>query len=274
MNKIHPTAILSKKVELDSDIEIGPYCVIDDGVKIGKGSRLDTHVRIKGKTTIGEYNQFFHSCIVGETPQDSSYKNSEFSKLEIGCHNIFREFSQIHTSTTKEGTIVGNHNFVMGCVHIGHDVKIANHNLLIQGAAIGGHAVLADHVYLSALVAVHQHCHIGKHVIVGGMSAVTQDIPPFIMATGNYALARGVNSLGLRRAGISSTTRKEIKKAFKILYLKNTSHKLALQCIRKEILAHLSPNSEEYNSIEYLVNFIENTKRGIISSGFKKNTPT
>ena len=267
MNKIHPTAIVDPKAEIGEDVEIGPYCVIDGGVRLGKGCRLDTQVRIKGRTTIGPNNQFFHSCIVGELPQDIGFEDAPHSTLRIGEGNTIREYVQIHASTLEKGTIIGNHNFIMSLSHIAHDVEMGDHNILVQACIMGGHSLIEDHVYLGGACGLHPHIRVGSHAIIGGMTTVIQDVPPYLMVVSESrsCVVEGVNSIGMRRANFSVESRKAIKRAYKTLFVEGVSVPKGLASIRKELLEKYDPNSEEYLKIKHFIEFSENSKRGITS---------
>lgn len=270
MRNIHPTAIVDPKAEIDENVKIGPYCVIDAGVRLGKSCSLDSHVRIKGQTTIGPDNQFFHACIVGELPQDMSFQKGSHSSLTMGEGNVVREYAQIHSSTLEKGTLIGDHNFIMSLAHIAHDVRIGDHNIIVQGAILGGHSLLEDYVYISALTALHPQVKVGSYAIIGGISGVAQDVPPYVMAQGERAVAHGLNSLGMRRAHFSPELRKVIKQAYKILFIEETSVRKGLDRIQKEIMEKYKTDSEEFSRIKHFVNFIKSSKRGIISAKKEK----
>ncbi len=275
MNRIHPTAIIDPKAELETDIEIGPYAVIDANVRLGKGCKVGPHVYITGKTTIGSDNQFFHGCTIGEAPQDIGFTTESHSSLNIGTANVFREHSQVHCSSLEQGTNIGNHNYVMSLAHIPHDVQMGNHVLLIQGCILGGHCIIEDYAYISACVAIHPYIRIGAHAIIGGVTGVVQDVPPYITAQGNRAMAHGLNSIGMKRAGFSPELRKAIKESYNILYIEETSVRMATKRIRQELLLEKYTNQTEICEIlEYFVGFIENSKRGIVSAQSQKKAKT
>ena len=265
MSNIHLTAIIDSKAEIDKDVEIGPYCVIDGGVSIAKACRLDSHVRIKGRTSIGPNNQFFHSCTVGEAPQDISFKDGPHSTLSLGEGNVIREHAQIHCSTLEQGTVIGNHNYIMSLAHVAHDAHVGDHNILVQGSIIGGHCTIEDHVYIGGLAGMHPYVRIGSYAIIAGLSGVRRDVPPYVMAEGARCLAYGLNSLGMRRANFSIELRKAIKRAYKILF-EGSSIPKGIARIKKELMGIYKADSEEFSRIKHFVDFIENSKRSIISA--------
>ena len=254
--KIHSTAIVDSKAELDSNVEIGPFCIIRNGVKIKKGSRLIANVIIEGRTEIGENCIVHPFSSIGFPPQDLKYKG-EPTGLVIGDNNIIREYITIHrASVGGDGvTVVADNNFLMAYVHIAHDCKIGSSVIMSNAATLAGHVVVEDHAYIGGLVAVHQFTRIGRHAMVGGFSGIGQDIPPYMMASGARAKLFGPNTIGLKRHGFSDAAVNAIKKAYKILFREKRTLKEALKKIREDV-----PATDE---IRHLVEFIEKNKRGI-----------
>lgn len=254
--KIHPTAIVDSKAEIESDIEIGPFCIIKGGVKIRRGSRLLSHVIVEGLTEIGENCTIHPFSSIGLPPQDLKYKN-EATHLVIGRNNIIREYTTVHrASVGGDGvTSLADNNFLMAYVHIAHDCKIGCNVIMSNAATLAGHVVVEDHAYIGGLVAIHQFTRIGKYAMVGGFSGIGQDIPPYMMASGARAKLFGLNTIGLKRHGFSDSTINTIKKAYKILFREKRTLKDALKKIREDI-----PATEE---IRHLIEFIEKNKRGI-----------
>ncbi len=210
MNKIHNTAIIGKNTIIGSNVEIGPYCVIEDGVKIGNDNILHSSVYMSGETDIGKGNTFFPFCSIGSKPQDLKYQG-EKSKLVIGDENIFREHSTANPGTSGDNmlTIVGNSSLFMIGVHIAHDCIIGDKVIMANQATLGGHVVVDNFAVLGGLSAVHQFCRIGKLAMVGGLSAVENDVIPFGLALGNRAKITGVNIVGLKRANYSKSVIRE-----------------------------------------------------------------
>jgi UDP-N-acetylglucosamine acyltransferase len=254
--KIHPSAIVDAKAELDSSVEIGPFCIIKSGVKIKKGSRLIANVIIEGRTEIGEHCIIHPFSSIGFPPQDLKYKG-EPTGLVIGDNNIIREYITIHrASVGGDGvTTIADNNFLMAYVHIAHDCKIGSNVIMSNAATLAGHVVVEDHAYIGGLVAVHQFTRIGRHAMVGGFSGIAQDIPPFMMASGARAKLFGPNTIGLKRHGFSDTAVNAIKKAYKILFREKRTLKDAIKKIREDV-----PATDE---VRHLVEFIEKNKRGI-----------
>jgi UDP-N-acetylglucosamine acyltransferase len=256
--KIHPTALVHKKARLGINVEVGPYSVIEENVAIGDNTKIAGHVMVLGNTTIGKDCEIFTGAVVGSRPQDLKYKG-EKSYLEIGNHNIIREFNTINPGTGEGGkTVIGNNNLMMAYVHIAHDCKVGNHCIIVNNGTLGGHVVVEDHVLISGLTAVHQFVRIGTFAIVGGCSKVVQDIPPYCTADGHPARVYGLNLIGLRRNNVSKDAIKCLDRAFNMLFNSGAPVKIAAEKLAKE--KHLT------GEVAHLAEFIKSSSRGISRS--------
>ncbi len=202
--EVHPTAILSKDVELSEGCIIGPYSILDGKIRLGKNCKVESHAVLRGTITAGEENQFFQFCSIGEVPQDISYKGED-TKVKIGDRNIFREYVSVHRGTLKQDgiTIIGNDNLLMAHTHVGHDCNIGSNCIIVNSANIAGHVVIKDRVILSGASAVSQFVTIGRGAYIGGSTTIDRDIPSFCTAIGNRVKIKGINIIGLRRQGFS-----------------------------------------------------------------------
>jgi len=253
--EIHPSAIVDSGAEVGEDVHIGPYCVIRDGVRIGDGCHLSNHVTIDGPTEIGEHNHFFPYSSIGQRTQDLKYEG-EPTYLKIGNHNTFREFCTVNRHSTKgESTEVGNHGNFLAYCHIGHDCIVGDHVIFSNNGTLGGHVIVEDYAIISGLSAVHQFCRIGAHSIVGGCSKVVQDVPPFMIADGNPARTRAINSVGLKRRGFSEDTIRDIKKVYRILFREKRNTSEALTVLEK--WENAAPE------VLQILTFVRNSERGI-----------
>jgi UDP-N-acetylglucosamine acyltransferase len=253
---IHPTAIVDPAALIDPGARIGPYCVIGPEVTIGADTELQHHVTVMGPSKIGARNFFFAYTSIGQKTQDLKYAG-EPTHLEIGDGNTFREFCTVNRGTlpgTK--TIVGSGGNFLAYSHIAHDCVVGNNVIFSNNGTLAGHVNVADHAVIGGLTAIHQFCRVGRHAITGGCSKIVQDVPPFMIADGNPAEVRGINSVGLERAGFSSETVRALKEAYRLLYRGNLNSKQAVEAIRKEI-----PGIAE---VEELCVFVETSQRGII----------
>ena len=256
MAHIHATAIIDPRAELHDDVEIGPYSVIGPGVKIGKGTRIKSHVVIDGRTTLGEGNLIFQFATVGSTPQDLKYKG-EPSELVIGDRNIIREFASLNPGTAGGGMVtrIGDYNLLMMYCHIAHDCSLGNHNIVANGATLGGHVIIEDYAIVGGLVGIHQFVKIGTGAIVGAGSMVSKDVTPFCNATGDRAKLRGLNLEGLRRRGFTREKIEALKKAYRILYQTKLRARAAVQKVDQEVA--------RFPEVEKLCDFIANSQHGV-----------
>jgi len=256
MSKVHPTAIVDPRAELDRDVEIGPYCVVGAGVNIGKGSLLQSHVVVQGRTTLGEGNIIFPFASVGSVPQDLKYKG-EPSELIVGNRNTIREYVSLSPGTSGGGMVtrVGDQNLLMMYCHIAHDCIVGDRNVVANGATLGGHVVIEDYVIVGGLVGIHQFVRIGTGAILGAGSMVSMDVPPYCNATGDRAQLHGLNLEGLKRRGFDPATIAAIRKAYRIAFQSKLRIDEALNKIRQDIPA--------IPEVGKFVAFIADSRRGV-----------
>ena len=256
MSRVHPTAIVDARAEIDGDVEIGPYCVIGAGVRIGKGSRVHSHAVITGRTTLGEGNVVFPFASIGTIPQDLKYKG-EPSELLIGNRNTIREYVSLNPGTTAGGMVtrVGDQNLLMMQCHIAHDCLLGDRNVVANGATLGGHVVIEDFVIVGGLVGIHQFVRIGTGAILGAGSMVSKDVPPYCNATGDRAKLHGLNLEGLKRRGFDRTVIALLRKAYRIVFQSALRTEDALKKIREELPA--------IPEIEKFASFIAQSGRGV-----------
>ncbi len=251
---IHATAIIDSKAEIDADVEIGPYVVIEGPVKVGRGTRVMAHGYITGRTEIGANNEIHSGAVLGDTPQDKAYKEQE-SYLKIGAHNILREHVQVHRGTVAgSSTVLGDDNFLMANSHVGHNCKLGDHNILANGALLGGYVEVGDHVFVSGNCVVHQFVRIGNYALMRGLSGTSRDVPPFAIVDWQHTV-RGVNVVGLKRAGFSEKRVREIREAFHVLFRKGRNLSLAIKEIEES--GRVGPD------VLTLLDFIRSSRRGV-----------
>lgn len=215
----HPTAIIHEKAKLHATVEVGPYCVIGEHVTIGEGTVLKSHVVVDGHTTIGKNNTLFPFASLGHAPQDLKFKG-EVSTLEIGDHNVIREYVTMNPGTAGGGlnTKVGNHCLFMVSAHVAHDCQVGNHVILANNATLAGHVDVSDYVIIGGLAAVHQFVRIGTHAMIGGMSGVEHDVIPYGSVMGERAGLAGLNLIGLKRRGFERDEIHALRSAYKDIF--------------------------------------------------------
>jgi UDP-N-acetylglucosamine acyltransferase len=260
MADVHATAIVHPRAQLADGVTVGPYAIVGEHVTIGPNSRLGSHVVVAGRTTIGANCEFFPFCSIGQPPQDLKYRG-EPTRLEIGDHNVIREYVTLNLGTAAGGgvTTIGDHNFFMAYVHVAHDCHIGNHTILANAATLAGHITINDYALVGGLVAIHQYIRIGAYAMIGGFSGITLDVPPYMLVSGRPATLHGVNSIGLRRRGFSAESIKRLKQVYQQLFRSGLTRKEALKKAREQ----WGDNAE----VMRLVQFIEQSERGVCSRG-------
>jgi len=257
MSRISSLAVVSKNANLASDVEVGPYTIIGDNVTIGAGSKIASHVVIKGITSIGRNNKIWQFASIGEDTSDLKYQG-EPTKLIIGDNNHIREGVTIHRGTVQDNgqTIIGNNNLIMAYAHVGHDSIIGNNCILVNNASLAGHVVIGDYAVLSGFTLVHQRCQVGTHAFSGMGCAIGKDVPAFVMVAGNPATACGINLEGLKRRNFNSDVIKSLRSAYKIVYRQGLTVEQAL--IKLQDLVQTAPE------IMTFIASIRSSMRGIV----------
>lgn len=251
---IHPTAVIDPGARIADDVQVGPYCVIGPEVSIAEGNVLQSSVVLAGKTTIGRNNLFCHHVVIGTPAQIQKDLGPEVGVV-IGDHNVFREAATVNAGTLHGGgpTRIGNSCYLMIGAHVAHDCIVSDRVELINNVLLGGHVKVEEGAILSGAVGVHHFVSIGKLAFIGGMSRIVQDAPPFMLLEGNPSRVRGVNVVGLRRAGFDEARINALKWAHRILYRSKLSRSKAVEKLRRDLM---TPD------VEYLVEFLQTTTGG------------
>lgn len=254
---IHATAIISDSAVIADDVQIGPYSIIGDHVEIASGTRIDSHVVINGPTKIGHDNHIYQFASIGDDPQDKKYAN-EPTRLEIGDRNTIREFCTISRGTIQDQgeTIVGDDNWIMAYCHIAHDCVIGNKTIMANNVTLAGHVHLGDWVICGGFSGVHQFCHIGAHAFLGMYAGINRDVPAFVMASGQPAVPKGINSEGLKRRDFSVDQIRNIKNAYRLVYRKG------LKLV--EAIEQITGDADEHAELALFLESLRSSERGII----------
>lgn len=254
MSLIHPTAVVHPRAQLDPTVSVGPYAVIDEHVRLGAGCAVGPHAYLTGHTNIGARNRFHAGCVVGDAPQDLKYKGAP-TRLRLGDGNVVREHVTIHRSATDDGeTVVGNDNFLMANVHIGHNCRVGNNVILANGTLLAGHVEVGDRVMLGGGSAVHQFCRVGTLAMLQGLRPLSQDLPPYTVAGPRLNTLAGLNVIGLRRAGFNDELRLEIKRLYRLLFRSGQNLPAAVEQAEREFT---SP------AAWVMIEFIKTSQRGV-----------
>jgi UDP-N-acetylglucosamine acyltransferase len=261
MAKIHPSAIVDPKAQLDSSVEIGAYSMVGPHVSIDARTVVGPHVVIEGHTSIGKDNKFFQFSSIGAAPQDKKW-DGEPTRLEVGDRNTIREFCTFNTGTVQDAgvTRLGNDNWISAYVHLAHDCQVGSNTIFSNNAQLAGHVEVGDWAILSGYAGVHQFCKIGAHAFIGMYTSLTQDVPPFVLVSGNPSGARGVNIEGLKRRGFSRAQIDAIRSAYKLVYRSGLTLEEAKAALAEEEAA----TPEAAQQIREMRDFLGAASRGIV----------
>ncbi len=249
---VHATSFVSAGARLGADVNVGPFAVIEDDAVVGDGCEIRAHAVIKRNVILGRGNRVHEGAILGGEPQDLAFAGGE-TRVVIGDRNVIREGVTVHGSA-KQGspTVVGSDCFLMAYVHLAHDNHVGDRVIIANNVALAGHVDVADRAFLSGGVVVHQFCRVGCLAMVGGNSKVVQDCLPFVISDGHPARARGLNVVGLRRAGVAAAQLRTLKEAYRLLLRSGLAQEAALE----RMAALADPLVDE------LVLFVRGSKRG------------
>lgn len=256
MSKISPLAYVDPEARIGENCEIGPFCFVDRGVVIGDNNKLMNSVTLLYGTRMGSGNVLFPGTVVGAIPQDLKFRGED-TTAQIGDNNTIRENVTINRGTAAKGqTVVGDGNLIMEGAHIAHDVQLGNGCIVGNSTKIAGEVVVDDYANISASVLVHQFCRIGSYVMIGGGTRTGQDVPPFVMAAREPVAFCGLNIVGLRRRGFQPELIENIHTAYRLLYQRGK--------LRDDCLAQIEAEVPMSPEIEYILDFVKTSKRGII----------
>ena len=258
-----PLAYIHPSAKIANNVVIEPFTSIDNNVEIGEGTWIGSNVTIMEGAKIGKNCNIFPGSVIAAIPQDLKFKGEE-TTAEIGNNTTIRECVTINRGTSDRlKTSIGDNCLIMAYSHIAHDCFVGNHCVFSNNSTLAGHITTGDHVILAGLVAVHQFCTIGDYSFVAGGSLVRKDVPPYVKAAREPLSYVGINSVGLRRRGFTSEKITEIQNIYRILYQKKYNNTQAADIIEAEMVA--SPERDE------ILQFVKNSKRGIMKGYFQKN---
>jgi len=226
---IHPSAIIHPEAKIADDVEIGPGVCIEAAAEIGARCVVQANAILSGRVRIGNDTRIGYGAIIGAPAQHLAFPPDHPGEVVIGSGNTIRELCTIHRSTAAgEATRVGDHNYLMAGTHLAHDVQVGNHVIFANNALVGGEVHIGDRVFIGGASIFHQHIRVGRLAITQGGSGFSKDVPPFTVGA-EHNMVAGLNVVGMRRAGMDSTQRQEIKNAFKLLYRSGLNTAQALE---------------------------------------------
>lgn len=253
---IHSTAIISPKAHLGANIKIGAFSIIDEDVVVGDNCVLAQRVHLLDGARLGNNNFIGEGTLIANPAQDLKHKG-ERSFVKIGNNNVIREYVTIHKATGEGiATVIGDNNFIMTAAHVGHDCVIGNNVIMVNAVAMSGHVTVDDFAFISGMTTIHQNVRIGGQSMIGGGSKLSQDVPPYVMVSGEPARCFGLNKVGLKRRGFTKEKLAQLDSIYKIFFRSRLTLVEALKKIKNEL-----PDSEEKN---YFIEFMQNSKRGTI----------
>ena len=254
---IHPTAIVAPGALVGANVTIGPYAVIGADVSIGDGAEIGSHALLEGRVVLGARVRVGHGAVIGGEPQDLKFRRDTPSGVRIGADTVIREYVTIHRAThADEWTEIGEGCLLMGTCHIAHDCRIGDGVIVINYAGITGHCEIGDRATVGGYAGLVPFTRVGTFAYIGGCAKINQDVPPFMLADGNLATVRGVNVIGLRRAGIGPAERRALRDAHRLFYRSGLAPAAALEKIRADV----PPTAQ----VKELIAFIETAKRGVL----------
>jgi UDP-N-acetylglucosamine acyltransferase len=256
---IHPTAIVSAEAEIAPSAQIGPFCVIEGRVEIGERTVVEPSAHIGsrfGRVRLGTDNLVQRGAVLGGPAQDYSYQDAD-AALEIGHHNRFGDYCTVNLGTQKADgvTRIGNYNFLMAYVHIGHDCCLEDHVVITNATQLAGHVTVERHALLSGHGGITQFCRIGAYSFLTAAFYANKDIPPYTIASGHWAVPRAVNKVGLRRAGFGAAARRNVETAIRLL--------LDVSLTIDDAVAAIESQCRRDELVEHLLKFISSSERGI-----------
>jgi UDP-N-acetylglucosamine acyltransferase len=241
---VHPSAIIGPRVEFGTGCDVGPFC------------------HFEGRVAVGHRNRFATGVAIGGAPMDTKH-DGEDTEVRIGSGNTFFEHTTVHrASGANNATVIGDDNFIMAYVHIAHNCRTGNGCVITNGVQLAGHVELGDRANIGGLAGIHQYCRIGTLAMIGACSYVNKDIPPFVLAAGNPCRVHGLNSVGLRRAGVGEPAQSLLRRAYRTIYRGGLNLGQALHTIEADLLPQCAPGGGK-EELEELVRFIRSSARGV-----------
>jgi UDP-N-acetylglucosamine acyltransferase len=254
---IHPTAIVAPGAQLGANVRVGPYAIVGSQVVIADDVEIASHALLEGRIVLGPRVRVGHGAVIGAEPQDLKFRRDTASGVRIGTGTVIREYVTIHRATQADGwTEIGEECLLMATCHVAHDCRLGDGVVVINYAGLTGHCEVGDRATVGGYVGLVPFTRVGTLAYIGGCAKVNKDVPPFMLADGNLATVRGVNVVGLRRAGVGLVARRALRDAHRLLYRSGLTPPVAVERIRREL--DLIPQVKE------LVAFVEASKRGIL----------
>ena len=260
-NQIHNTAVIEHGAIIGDNVEIGAYSCIGENVKIGNNVKIHSHVVIAETTTIGNDVVIYPFASLGQKPQDLKYKG-EKSSLTIGTKTVIREYVTANIGTAGGGMItsIGENCLIMAYCHIAHDCQIGDNVILVNGVNLAGHVTIGNNAIIGGMSAVKQFIRIGNNAMIGGCTGVDRDIIPYGIARSVRTTSlKGLNIIGLRRAGFSNYEIDQMQDVYDCIFTQREGSKST-----HEKLYAIRTTYKDNKNIQEIVDFISENSRNQI----------
>jgi UDP-N-acetylglucosamine acyltransferase len=237
MASIHPTAVIETGAVIGDNVEIGPHAVIFRYVTLGPNCRIHA------------------GAVIGDLPQDLAFRPAD-TFVRIGAACVIREHVTVNRGTKPgSSTDIGHGCYLMANSHVAHNVRLGAEVTLANGALLAGYVEVGDGAFISGNVVIHQFVRIGRLAMLSGGCGIGKDVPPFCTTRGiQRNCIAGVNTIGMRRAGMTSADREQVKRVFQLLYRSKLNVSQVLERMRTEFPD--GPGAE-------IAQFVAASRRGI-----------
>lgn len=216
-SSVHASATVHPGARLGEGVVVGPAVVIEADVVVGDHAQLMTGTVLHDGSRIGADARIGPYAVVSGHPTDTAYRG-EPSLTVIGRGAVLREFVTVQRATGEDqSTVVGEGALVMAGAHVAHNCQVGDGAVLTNLVLLGGHVEVGEKAFLGAGAMLHQWTRVGRLAMFGAASATNTDVLPFAMARGNPARHYRLNSVGLRRSGLSDEPYRALESAMRAL---------------------------------------------------------
>ncbi len=196
---IHPSAVIATDARVDPSASVGPGCVIEAGAvveagvalgphcmigrdcHVGAQSRLDVHVVLVARVTLGKRVLIHSGAVLGADGfgiargKDGWVKVPQLGGVRIG------DDCEIGANTTidrgaLDNTVLEEDVRLDNQIQIAHNVHIGAHTALAGCAAVAGSAKIGRDCLIGGSAGVLGHLEVADRVTITAMSLVTHSI--------------------------------------------------------------------------------------------------
>jgi UDP-N-acetylglucosamine acyltransferase len=138
--------------------------------------------------------------------------------------------------------------------HVGHNTVIGDHVIIANGAMLAGHCEVGDRAFISGNCLLHQFVRVGTLSLMQGSAGISKDLPPYTIATLQNQVC-GLNVIGMRRAGISSADRLELRRLYHLVLRGDQNFRSIVADLEKEFTS---------GPARTFLEFLKSSKRGFV----------